>query len=508
MKNVFVAVAAMAMAGACVLVPIDTARAEDVGDLESLRREIQELRRRDADRQREIDALKGEVRRLREAAQPSAAASSAAANAGPPASAPQSSAASALDRAIGALATGPAAATTAGNAPPPSAPLTKRIGGAEMRLVDVSFDTLLAAGSSAADDHDIERLQGGGHDPNRRGFTLQQGELSLAGAVDPYFTAEAHAVFTPDDVELEEAYFTTTALPADLQLKGGYFLTEFGRLNPTHPHAWDWIDQPIVNTRMFGGEGLRSPGARHSWLAPLPWYAELLVGVQNANEGATTSSFLGDETVGGRPVVKTAVGGMKDLLYLVRWKSSFDWNASLTTQLGFSALFGPNGTGADGRTYLYGTDMVWKWQPPGSFRGWPFVTWQTELMRRDYTADRVVNGTQVDGDDLGTGLARHELNDWGLYTQLLWGFRHGWAAGVRYEYVTGSGPSEHGGRQRDFLRDDRQRVTPLIVWQPSEYSRLRLQYDFDSTDFLPGRDASSVWLGVEVLYGAHPAHQY
>ena len=74
--------------------------------------------------------------------------------------------------------------------------------------------------------------------------------------------------------------------------------------------------------------------------------------------------------------------------------------------------------------------------------------------------------------------------------------------------VVGSGPSQDGGRQADFLRDDRHRVSPLIVWQPSEFSRIRLQYDFDHADFLPGHDAHSVWMGFEVLYGAHPAHQY
>ena len=100
-------------------------------------------------------------------------------------------------------------------------------------------------------------------------------------------------------------------------------------------------------------------------------------------------------------------------------------------------------------------------------------------------------------------------HDWGLYTQLLWGFTPGWAAGLRYEYATGSGPSvSDGGRQADFLRDDRHRVSPLIIWQPSEFSRIRLQYDFDHADFLPSGDAHSLWLAFEVLYGAHPAHQY
>jgi hypothetical protein len=90
---------------------------------------------------------------------------------------------------------------------------------------------------------------------------------------------------------------------------------------------------------------------------------------------------------------------------------------------------------------------------------------------------------------------------------LLWGFRYQWAAGLRYEYAGGSGASV-GGRQRDPRRDDRHRVAPLIVWQPSEYTRIRLQYDFDHAEFLSEKDAHSVWLGFEVLYGAHPAHQY
>jgi hypothetical protein len=51
-------------------------------------------------------------------------------------------------------------------------------------------------------------------------------------------------------------------------------------------------------------------------------------------------------------------------------------------------------------------------------------------------------------------------------------------------------------------------VAPLLVWHPSEFSRLRLQYNFDDARFLPEREANSVWVGLEVLFGAHPAHQY
>jgi hypothetical protein len=88
-----------------------------------------------------------------------------------------------------------------------------RLGSAAARLIDVSFNTLVAAGWSTEPNEVIEELQGGNHGPKRRGFTLQQGELGLNGAVDPYFTAESYIVFNDQEVELEEAFLTTTALP-------------------------------------------------------------------------------------------------------------------------------------------------------------------------------------------------------------------------------------------------------------------------------------------------------
>jgi len=370
-----------------------------------------------------------------------------------------------------------------------------------LRLIDVSFDVLTAAGWSTADDGELESLQGGAHDPNQRGFTLQQGELSLVGAVDPYFTAEGHVIFTPDGVELEEAFARTTALPYGLQVEAGHFFTEFGRLNPLHPHAWDWIDQPVINTRFFGGDGLRNPGVRVGWLLPVPWFAELHLGAQNAR-GETAVSFLGEAGgdeggIGGRQPSDRSVDTIADLLYLARLTSGFTLTDSVSGAVGASALFGPNPTGDDERTYVYGADAVVKWRPARNFRGWPFLVWQTEIMQRDYEVAAVP-------DDL---LPATTLHDWGLYTQLLWGFRYGWAGGLRYEFAGGSGDSV-GGRDADPFRGDRHRVAPLLVWHPSEYARLRLQYNYDDARFVDDGDAHSVWLGLEVLYGAHPAHQY
>ena len=55
--------------------------------------------------------------------------------------------------------------------------------------------------------------------------------------VDPYFRFDSNLVFSQFGVEIEEAYATTLDLPANLQVRAGQFLTRFGRINATHPHA-------------------------------------------------------------------------------------------------------------------------------------------------------------------------------------------------------------------------------------------------------------------------------
>ena len=130
---------------------------------------------------------------------------------------------------------------------------------------DLSLSALGAVGGSSASDRELEFLQAGGHDPGRNGFNLQNIELSLSATVDPYFYAQANVVFLIDRhgdtvVELEEAFVTSRALPAGLQLKAGQYLTDFGRLNAQHPHSWAFVDQPVVLSRFLSPDGLRNPG--------------------------------------------------------------------------------------------------------------------------------------------------------------------------------------------------------------------------------------------------------
>ena len=440
---------------------------------------VEELRR-------ELDAMKQKVQALEEKLQKIEAATPTAATAtkGPSAPAPVAAVAS----------------------PPPSPPAQPWSPAQPITLVsnsraylNLSFDSLVDFGWSTTSN--VRALEVGDHDPNQRGFSLPNSEVVFDGAVDPYFKGVGNIVFKLDEnndttVELEEAYLLSTSLPWDLQTKGGQYLTEFGRINQQHPHAWDFVDQPLVLGRMFGPEGLRNPGARTSWLVPTPFYSELFVSAQNS-QGTTAYSFRNDQnSLFGTTPIDRPVHDLGDLLYAPRYVASFDPTDSQTVVAGVSGAFGPNDSGRHTRTQIYGGDVYWKWKPPWQSGGFPFVAWQTEAMGRRYQA----GAGALEGDP-DVVVPSDTFYDWGLYSQVLYGFRRRWVAGLRSDWVTG----QHGAMRPDN-NPDRFRLSPDLTFYPTAFSKIPLQYNYDHSQ-LRGSD-NSVWMQVEFLLGAHAAHKF
>ena len=386
-------------------------------------------------------------------------------------------------------------------APQPAAPSPEippaRTGGAYM---NIGFVALTDFGWST--EPDVGSLQLGDHDPRVRGFTIPNVELALDGAVDPYFKGFSNIVYKLDEngetgVELEEAYFLTTSLPGNLQIKGGQFFTEFGRQNPQHPHSWAFVDQPLVLNRMFGPDGLRSQGARVSWLVPTSWYTEAMVSILNS-AGGTTFSFRSDESSeihGGVPAER-GVRGAQDLLIVPRIATSIDLTDTQVLLLGVSAAFGPNNSGAGAKTQIYGADIYWKWKSSTAAQGFPFVSWQTEALYRRYDA-----AGRVSADNPTITLPPEILRDRGVYSQVLWGVKPRWVAGLRGEFASGDNAAFDSQ-----LRTDRFRLSPNVTWYPTEFSKLRLQYNYDHREGI-GSD-HSVWLQFEFVLGAHASHKF
>ena len=382
-----------------------------------------------------------------------------------------------------------------------TAPLT--IAGGGRAYMNISFDGQFALAYSS--DRNLDRLEVGDHDPQQRGFNARNLELALDGAVDPYFEGFANIVFKLDndnetDVEVEEAFMQSTDLPWGLQVKGGQFFAPFGRINPTHPHTWDFADDPLVHGLFLGSDGLRGVGAQLSWTIPVSWYSQLILGMQNGR-GNTGFSFRNPGEDGifyGRITTDREIRGLQDFVYIPRWENSFDLSPTQTVLVGVSGAFGPNETGGDSRTQIYGADLLYKWKSPRAEGGFPFVKWQTEAMYRRFEAGRGVDETFP---------VAETFHDWGMYSQVLWGFRKGWTAGVRADYVH----MQDSAFTDDRLRQSRSRISGDLTWYPTEFSKIRLQYNHDfleADDFFPDHQADSIFLQFEFILGAHGAHKF
>jgi hypothetical protein len=397
---------------------------------------------------------------------------------------------------------------------PPSSGGISLGGAGTLKLIDIAFDLLAVGGSSTASEAEVRDLESGGHDPKNRGFTIQNAELTFSGVVDPYMRGDANIVLQIDQngnttIELEEAYLTTLSLPYSLQIKAGQYFSQFGRLNPTHPHTWDFVDQPVISSRLLGTDGFRGPGAQLSWLTPLPFFAELTGSIQNS-QGGTAASFrdVPGDVVAGRTIIDRPVRSMADLCYILRLKTSFDPSDETTIVPGISAIFGPNASALDTYTQIYGADFYLKWKPLTNDQGWPFVAWQSEVMYRRYQAGGVLDTT-------GALVAPEQtLGDYGAYSQVVWGFARPWVTGLRLDWANGQKDSFSGvgipsyNSELDPNRDRRYRASIDLTYYPSEFSKVRLQYNYDRSPFLDGGQASSVWLQVEFMFGAHAAHKF
>ena len=376
------------------------------------------------------------------------------------------------------------------------------IGGGK-NYMNISFDGLFALAYSSA--RDLNHVEVGDHDPQQRGFNARNIELAFDGAVDPYFEGFANIVFKLDndnetEVEVEEAFLQTTSLPFNLQLKAGQFFAAFGRINPVHPHAWDFADAPLVHGRLLGPDGLRGVGAQISWIVPVPWYSQVIFAVQNGR-GGTGYSFRnpGDDGIFfGRATTDREARGLQDFVWIPRWENSVDLSPTQVVLAGVSGAFGSNETGANSRTQIYGADFLYKWKSSHAEGGFPFVKWQTEAMYRRFEAGR--------GVDESFPVAE-TFHDWGMYSQLLWGFKKGWVAGVRGDYLHDT--DSHFTDDPD--RQTRSRISANLTWYPTEFSKIRLQYNHDFLEenfFLANRDIDSVFLQFEFILGAHGAHKF
>jgi hypothetical protein len=399
------------------------------------------------------------------------------------------------------------------------------VGDGVLKLRRIGLDIDGAFGWTTTNQANVERLFAGGHDPRRNGFTLRAVELSFSGSYDPYFDAFVNIVYqlTPSGeskIELEEAWFQSKKLLDVATLKAGLFLTPFGVINPVHSHEWDFQTQPIILSRLFGEDGHRGVGFQAKLDLPTPrhwpWKSHVIVGFQNAN-GETQASFLANDEfyeerpIGGYAFRSSETNGLSRLVYFARVANVFALGGGHTLQLGASAMFGPNPTGSGARTIIWGADATLtvplgnagKLRLVGEFA-------QRHFRAREQELDDGAGGVIV--------LPQQTLVDMGFHAAALWDITERWTLGARYEYASSRGESVNlfTSNGADPFRGNRHRISPLVVWRFARLGRVSVQYNYDHAMFLmppaERRTQHSAFLNLHWSFGLgaadHAGHEH
>jgi hypothetical protein len=339
----------------------------------------------------------------------------------------------------------------------------------------------------------VDKADAGSFAGRENRFFPREIELSMFGQIDPYARAEARVEAGEEDageiaLHLAEANLTLLTLPLGTQLKMGQMRNRFGLLNPVHEHDRPFIDAPNVLTRFLGDEGLVERGAELTWVAPLPFFLEGLVGVFNGD----------NEDAFGR-------GKLNEPLLTGRLRSFFELGETGAIQIGASVASGE--TPERHRNTLIGFDAKYKYRP----EGWqhPLLTLLGEMIYQHRRIDVFGEDTNDDGVP-DTPDETRTRNRWGWYAGgEIRPFRTGelsrWATGLRYDWT-----------EFPIQRGHEWAVGPYLAFMPSEFLRFRLGYkhtERDKRDGFTDNDSSArivdeILFQASFILGAHPAHPF
>ena len=253
------------------------------------------------------------------------------------------------------------------------------------------------AGDFVADftQRSVERTASGTFPGRENRFFPREIELNLFGQVDPYARAEVRIEAGEQTskeeltVRLAEANLTLLTLPWGTQAKLGQMRARFGLLNPVHDHDLPQTDRPDVLRAFFGEDGLVEKGGELTWVPPLPFYLEGLVGV-----------FDGDNDVA------FGYGRIRNPLVTARVRTFFELGDTGGLQLGTSLASGLT-TDAN-RNTIVGVDAKYKYRPDGWLH--PLLTVAGEALWSRRTVS-------ITSDDVATVQSRNRFG-WYTYVEL------------------------------------------------------------------------------------------
>jgi len=327
----------------------------------------------------------------------------------------------------------------------------------------------------------------------------------LSSSVDPFLTLDSVFHFSENSVEIEELYFTSTALGNGLRIKGGKFNSNFGYINEHHHHSWSFGDLPLVYDAFLGMHGINDNGLQFQWIAPTSTY--IMAGVeilQGTNEQMFGYAAYGDED---NMIVESEDAPSLTIAYV---KTSFDIGDT-TVLAGLSYADGStrlDHSGDEetphifaGDSSLYGVDVTIKHY----FDSYSFLTFENEFLSRD------MDGKSYNLDSNGdlSSQPNIEKKQSGFYSQLVYGYNKNYQMGLRYDSIF-----KNDIRANKILQenpDNFKRYSAMIEYHTSEFARFRVQYNRNEALYKEDgekQNIDTIMLQVNISIGAHAAHSF
>lgn len=343
----------------------------------------------------------------------------------------------------------------------------------------------------------------------QNGFNLNYAEMGVHSPITDYLEAEALLHFSETGVDIEEAYFTAHDLPYHFGLKGGKFLSDFGRLNNQHHHEWNFSDMPLVYEAFLGNHAIDEIGLQLQWTAPTDTY--LMAGIevlQGKNESmfgqAAISSPYDAEII-------LASSTEQPSLLIGYIKTSAEISDDTTIAAGVSWAHGQSRINHfsdeipyafSGTSDLFGTDLTLKHR----FNHDASLLWQSELLYRDMEG---INFSDPDKDlttnDMISSSIRKKQS--GYYTQFVYSPSETWSFGGRYDSIYQNrviGIDQYTPENMD-------QYTAMLQYNAGENLRYRLQYTHSNAFFdeaLIRQNINSLIFSINLMLGSHSEHSH
>ncbi|MBT8118130.1 MAG: hypothetical protein KJN89_00310 [Gammaproteobacteria bacterium] len=334
------------------------------------------------------------------------------------------------------------------------------------------------------------------------GFSLGHSEITMSNNIDDKFFGQFTLAIAEHEgeveVELEEAFFETLSLGHGFTIRGGRFYSALGYLNQQHPHAWDFQDAPLVYRGIFGNQYF-DDGLRASYVTPTDVFLELGTEVFSGKKYPAGGEHSGAGSLTGF----VNVGG--DIGTSHSWQAGVSYWAADSIEREYG---GHDHDGAaevplfEGDSNIAGANLIYKWAPNGNYRE-QNLKFQFEYFTRDDDGQL----TLLDSDPLEESTLSSKQS--GYYAQIRWKFLREWATAVRYDRLD----SDNAGSDSDVLDEaglvsaghEPVRASIMAEWIPSEFSRIRVQYNRDESYQVTD---DQIYVQYTFSIGAHGAHAY